>query len=243
MIMIRPSTRRILTTFAVALLTAACGELAHGPALTKGTPLALAIALPGEGVASSIFSADVDAVRVQVRRQNESTAVDTIMRWAASDQEFRIAVDVPLVQRFETLYVYVDLMAGQATRFYGSHQVVLRAEVVPAIPPFELFYVGPGSDATFISVNPRAVVLQPVGTVQMSANVRNGQGLVVTPPVAFSVSDTRLATISATGLLTAKAIVGPVWVRAATPTGLRDSVQVQISTASPLPQVALRAPE
>lgn len=238
----RPSTRT-LTAFAAALLMAACGELAHEPALSKGAPLALAIALPGEGAARSIFSADVDAVRIHVSRRNEQTAVDTTIRWAATDQEFRLAINVLLVQRVETLYVYVDLMAGQATRFYASHQVVLRAEVVPAIPPFELFYIGPGYDAVFITVNPRGVVLQPRGTVQMSASVQNGQGLVVTPPVAFSVSDTRLATISATGLFTAKAIVGPVWVRAATPTGLRDSVQVLISTSPQLPQVALRAPE
>ncbi len=228
--------RSLVGTLAVAVATVAagaCGELAQQPKLAGGVPLALALAFPGEQMPSSVFGADIDAVRIYVARQSEETVIDTVIPWALRDDEFRLAVNLPLVQRVETLYVNVDLLAGQATRYYGYGSIIVREEALPALPPFEMYYVGPGADAAFITVTPRGLALQPRGTNQMSVNVQNAQGQTVTPPVEWSVSDTRLATISATGLLTAKAILGPVWVRAATPTGLVDSVSVLIATQLP----------
>jgi hypothetical protein len=217
------------------LAVVACGEPAQGPVEMAGAPLALAVAWPGSGgaTANSVFGAAVDAIRVGVYRQNEATAVDTIFSWSTTSEELRIAVNVPLEQKVETLYVYLDLLAGQATHFYGSSQVVLRAETVPPTPVFELFYVGPGSDAVFLTVTPRGAFVQPNGTLQMSAVAQNGQQAVVTPPIAWSVNDTRLATISSTGLLTARSTTGVVQVRAATPTGLIDSIGVTISPTVP----------
>lgn len=216
-----------------ASLVAACGETLEPP-LVRTAPLALAMALPGEGTsASSVFSADVDTVRIGVYRQNEATAVDTFIAWRLDDQEFRLAVDVPLEQRVETLYVYVDLLAGRSTRFYASTEVVLRAEVVPALPALDLTYIGPGWDAVFLTVTPRGTTIQPNGTAQFAASAQNGQQQVVAPPIAWSVSDTRLARVSASGLLTARAGTGQFFVKATTPTGLADSVLVNISAQLP----------
>lgn len=227
---LRPLIAAVLMAGGAAV---ACGEPAQGPLARAGAPLALAVGWPGSGTANAVFGADIDAVRVAVYRRNEATAVDTTFRWSVTSEELRLAVDVPLEQKVETLYVYVDLLAGQSPRFYGSGEVVLRAETVPPTPAFELFYVGPGSDAVFLTVSPRGAFVLPNGTLQMSAVAQNGQQLVVTPPLAWSVSDTRLATISATGLLTARGATGVVQVRAATPTGLVDSVAVTIATQVP----------
>lgn len=226
---------RSFSCCATALVVAAlaCGEPAQGPIARSGVPLALAVGWPGSGTANAIFGADIDAVQVTVSRQNESTAVDTTFRWSASSEELRIALNVPLEQRVETLYVDVGLYAGQAPRFYGGNVVILRAEAVPPTPALELFYVGPGVDAVFLTVNPRGASVLPNGTLQMTALVQNGQGLTVTPPIGWSVSDTRLATIGPTGLLRARGATGVVQVRAATPTGLLDSVAVTIGTQSP----------
>lgn len=223
------------TALVTALVAVGCGEPAQGPIARAGAPLALAVGWPGtgSGTANAVFGADIDAVRVGVYRRNEATAVDTTFRWSATSEELRLAVDVPLEQKVETLYVYVDLLAGQSPRFYGSSEVVLRAETVPPTPAFELFYVGPGYDAVFLTVNPRGAFVLPNGTLQMSAVAQNGQQLVVTPPIAWSVSDTRLATISTTGLLAARGATGVVQVRAATPTGLIDSIAVTIATQAP----------
>jgi hypothetical protein len=226
---------RSLLVAAAALVATACGELAQQPLDHVSAPLALAVAWPGTGDdrANAVFGADIDRVRVYVVRQSEQTVVDSIFDFSTSSEELRLSVDVPLQQRVETLYVYVDLMAGQETRFYGSNQVVLRAETVPPTPAFELFYIGPGYDAVFATVTPRGAFVVPNGTLQMSVNVQNGQQQVVNPPIAWSVNDTRLATISSTGLLTARGTQGSVMVRAFTPTGVADSIAVTISTQLP----------
>ena len=65
------------------LITSACGELAQEPQLRSASaPLALALALPTAGTASSAWGADLDAVRVIVSRRNESTALDTTIAWS-----------------------------------------------------------------------------------------------------------------------------------------------------------------
>lgn len=216
------------------LLTAACGELAQEPQVRpESAPLALALALPATGTATSAWGADLDAVRVIVGRQNESTALDTTVAWSADADGLRLAFDIPLEQRVETLFVSVDLLAGQAVHFYASNTVVLRAEVVPTIPPLTLTYIGPGSDAVSFSVTPRSAFVLPRGTLTFVASAFNGQGLPVPAPVAWSVSDARIGSISASGVLTATARTGSVWVRAAIPTGLADSVQVLVATQAP----------
>jgi hypothetical protein len=228
--------RSLCTLIAVAgaLSAAACGELAEQPLDRSSTPLALAIAWPGsDDRANSVFGADINRVRVQIYRPNEQTVVDTVFDFATSSEEFRLAVDVSLLQPVETLYVYVDLLADQSPRYYGSSLVVVRAETVPPTPAFELNYVGPGYDAVFATVTPRGAFVVPNGTLQMSVNVQNGQQQVVSPPIAWSVNDTRLATISSTGLLTARVTQGSVMVRAFTPNGVADSIAVTISTQVP----------
>lgn len=216
------------------LLASACGELAQEPQLrTVSAPLAFALALPPSAGASSAFGADLDAVRVFVGRRNESTALDTTIAWAPAAAGLRLAFDIPLEQRVETLYVAVDLLAGQAVRYYASTEVELRAEVVPSIPALPLTYIGPGYDAVSFSVTPRSAFVLPRGTLTFVATAFNGQGLPVAAPVAWSVSDARLGSISATGVLTATARTGSVWVRAAIPTGLADSVQVLVAAQAP----------
>lgn len=212
------------------VLAAGCGALAEEPQLRPVTaPLALAFALPAAGSASSAFGADLDAVRVFVARRNESTALDTTIAWSADAGGLRLAFDIPLAQRVETLYVAVDLLAGQAVHFFASNTVVVRAEVLPSIPPLALTYIGPGYDAVSFSVTPRTAFVLPTGTLAFTASAFNGQGLLVSPPVAWSVSDSRAGSISASGVLTATSRVGSFWVRAGIPTGLVDSVQVQVA--------------
>lgn len=231
-------TRRLATTLLVASGVGvsgmvACGELASAPAAERVAPLALAFAWPDADPANSVLGADIDAVRIVVSRRNESTAADTTIAFPTGRNEFRAAVDVPLEQRVETLYVYVDMMAGQATRYYASEEIVLRNGIVPALPPLELFYVGPGSDAVSVNLTPRTSFVPLGGTVQFTATAQNGQQQLVTPPIAWSVSDRQRATISALGLLQARNRPGTVWVRALTPNGVGDSLQVNISAQLP----------
>lgn len=215
-----------------AVFASACGEIAQPEVRGPTVPLALALAWPEGTVANAVFGADIDSVSVIVSRQNESTAASVVVPFPAGDEGIRFAVDVPLEQETETLFVYVQLRAGQTTLFYAFGDVVLRVGTVPATPPLSLEYVGPGYDAAFVSISPRTAFVAPGGTLQFSALVQNALQAIVTPPLAWSVNDTRLATISASGLLTARS-AGSVRVRVTTPTGVADSLDVLIATQAP----------
>lgn len=209
----------------------ACGEPAQAPEFERSAPIALALAWPT--TADAVFGANIDSVDVTVSRRNESTALQTVIPFPAREEGLRVTIDVPLEQKVETLYVYIGLRAGQSTLYNGSGQVVLRVGTVPAAPALPLLYVGPGYDAVLVSISPRTAFVVPGGTLQFSALVQNALQAAVTPPLGWSVNDTRLATISAAGLLTARSATGSVRVRVATPTGAADSIDVLISAQLP----------
>ena len=119
------SLRGLLAVVALGA-TAACGGTVQGPRAGDVIPLAFMVAPSGPALPSAIFGADIDSVHVQVSRYDESTAADVMIPWPASSNGLRVSVDVEMTQRVETLYVYVDLRAGQSTLFYASNQVVVE---------------------------------------------------------------------------------------------------------------------
>jgi hypothetical protein len=224
----------LCTRLSIAAATAgaiACGEPAQAPEFERSAPIALALAWPT--TADAVFGASIDSVDVTVSRRNESTALQTVIPFPAREEGLRVTIDVPLEQKVETLYVYIGLRAGQSTLYNSYGQVVLRVGTVPAAPALPLEYVGPGSDAAFVNISPRTAFVLPGGTLQFSATVQNTSQAIVAAPIAWSVNDTRLATISPGGLLTARSVSGSVRVRALTPTGVADSIDVLISTQLP----------
>ncbi len=191
------------------------------------------MAAPAPGGAHAIFGGSIDRVRVLVSRQDESTAADTTIAFSARDEELRAVVAVPLLQKVETLYVYVDLLAGQSSLWYASQQLVLRVGIVPSLPPLQLAYIGPGYDAISVAIQQRLVTVAPGGTVQLTAVAQDPFQGISASPIGWSVSDTRLASISATGLISARQATGTFHARAFTPTGLIDSIPVTITAALP----------
>ncbi len=225
---------RLRLALAASLAAAACGETVQGPGAGLHKTLAFALASAEGGSANAIFGGSIDSVRIMVYRPDESTAAARTIPWPADVEALRLTVDVEMIAPVETLYVYLDLLAGQSVLFYANGSVVVRERAVPEIPPLPLYYGGPGYDAVSLAISQRNVFVQPNGTLQLSASSYNGQGQLSGSPIGWSVSDTRLATIDAqTGLLAAKSASGALWVRAFTPNGLRDSTQVTIATQLP----------
>ena len=227
-----PISRISILAGTVALLS--CGTLPSEPSLSASTAsLALALAWPEPMTANAVFGASIDSVSVFIYRSDESTAADTIFAWAADDEELRLAVDVALRQEVETVYVNLDLRAGQTTLFYSYSQAIMRRGSVPAAPAMPLQYIGPGYDAAFITITPRGSGTTRGGTITFSATAQNAQQAIVPAPIGWSVSDTRLGTIDAQGVFTAKSTLGSVRIRAITPNGIRDSVDVTIGATLP----------
>ncbi len=226
----RAAALLLLCTTVAAL--GACGERIAGPAAGTAV-LALQPRWPSAVMANAVFGAGIDTVEVTVSRQSEETAAHEVVPFPSGQEGLRFNLNVPLRQRTETLYVYIDLRQDGATVFYGSSQVVLTAGAVPRVPELPLFYQGPGYDAVFVSLTPRTGFVQPGDTVQFSAVAQNGQQQVVAAPIAWSLSDSSLARIDANGRFISRGGLGTVRVRATTPTGVADSVTVAITTQVP----------
>ena len=152
---------------------------------------------------------------------------------SADDEVLTLGVNVPMLGRTDTMYVYVGLLEGQATNWYASGEAIVRKGGVPSIPVLPLYYSGPGWNAVSFSITGRGFFVVPGGTLAMAATAFDGQGLPLATPVAWSVSDRLLGSIDASGTFTARQRTGTVWIRAEIPAGLRDSVQVSVATQLP----------
>ncbi len=224
-----------MRVLALATLVAslACGDVLSAPAGGVRASLALALAWPTDPTSNAVFGAGIDSVQVIVYRNDETTAYDSTLFFPPEREALTVTLDFPLRQKVETLYLYVDLREGPATLFYASSPLIMREGALPSIPPLPLIYIGPGSNATQVTITPRTSFLPAGNSLQYSATAYNSLGAPVPAPIAWSVSDSRIASVTASGLLIAKNQNGTVWIRALTPTGIADSVNVTVSN---LPQ-------
>lgn len=209
------------------LALVACGEPAAGPGMPVAT-LAPAVRWPAAS-AHSVFGAGIDHARIAVYRMSEQQVVDHTEVFPGDRDELRLRVSVPLEQRVESLWVSLELAQGTEVLYAGYADVILRLGALPAMPELPLHYVGPGWDAAWVTITPPSPRVAPGGTLLFTAVAQNQFQAIVSAPIAWSVSHPLLATISPGGLLTARAgVTGMTWVRALTPTGVTDSVFVEI---------------
>jgi hypothetical protein len=234
--------RRARVPFIVAAIFSAiaCGDVLE-PSAVKHSGMALAVARPAEGVSTaSVFGAAIDTVYVLIYGPNEQTLAETTVTFPATENSLSLKLDIDLTAKAETLSAYIEMRDGSSTLWYGNAEIILRERTVPVVPEFALTYIGPGYDAVTVGITPRTTFVGAGFSVQYSATAYNGQGQPVAAPIGWNVSDTRIATVDATGKLTAKAGAnGMVRVRAFTPTGVADSLDVNVSSS---PQVSAGPP-
>lgn len=217
----------------LATLAGACGEPVSAPAAREAA-LAIAPRWPAAVMANAVFGADIDSVYVIAYRGNESTAAERTVPFPRGQEGIRFSLNVPLLQRVETVYVYVEMREGATTTFYGyGDAVVLRAGAIPAVPAIPLQYVGLGYDAASLTISPTGGRIAPSDTVFFTTTALNFQQQPVTPPIAWSLSDSTLAVINASGRFIAGSRLGTLLVVATTPTGVADTVTVDIAPIIP----------
>lgn len=225
--------RRLVALTALLGALTSCGREPAGAGTMRVTlPIAFAMS-ETTGGANSVFGAGIDTIVVSVARFNESTAASARIAVDPADQEFRIAVDIPLVQPVESLYVYVDLYAAGSVLYYANAPIIVRNGAVPAMPPLPLTYIGPGSDAIAVFISPRTASAFTGDTLLFSATAQGALQGTTPAPIGWATSDRNLATIDANGRFIARTTPGSVWVRGFTPTGVADSVLVPILARVP----------
>ena len=237
----RARRARVPLIVAAIFTAVACGDVLE-PSAAKHPGIAFAVARPADGSTNTsvVFGAAIDTVYVQIWRPNESIAAETTVTFPATENSLSLKLDIDLTAEAETLWAYIELRDGSSTLWYGNTEIILRERTVPKIPEFVLTYIGPGSDAVTVGISPRTTFLAAGFSEQYVATAYNGQGQSTPAPIGWHVSDSRLATIDATGKLSAKAGVnGMVRVRAFTPTGVADSIDVNVSSS---PQISVGPP-
>ncbi len=220
------------TALAVTVLTGACGDATGGPG-TGTVALALRPSFAA-GTHLDALSLVIDNVHVTVYRPaSEQVVTDETAPFNVDAQEIRLTVRFDLEQPSETLYVVLELRAGSQVLFAGGEFVAVRAgggSTAPVLIP--LGYIGPGANVAALTISPRDTTLTPGASAPFDVSaIDSAQAPVTSFYAGWSTSDTALATVNAAGLLsTVASRNGTVYLRARTPTGVADSVQIILPT-------------
>jgi hypothetical protein len=208
--------------FAFALTT--CDRPAAGPG--GRAALAVEVVMPASPDLA-LFNLTIDNVRLIVVRPPADTVFDEVFAFPANQTELPIEADIPLEVSPETFQVTIHLLSGTQVLFSGTQDVSLTEGT--SNPPAQLLvtYSGPGQNVASLTIGPLDSVLTQGGTLQFRLTARDGQGAVVPNFYAsWTTSDTTIARVDATGLLTAPLVRNSVNVLARTANNVTASTPI-----------------
>jgi hypothetical protein len=209
--------------FAIGLAT--CADVTGGT--HSGTPARATFALapkfePGANrvvAALAQLGLQYDHVRIVIVRPQTDTLKDTTVAFQSTDAPLTLVLSVLAIPE-EHLGATVQFKSGATVLFQGSATVTATPANVAGTADnavsVAVTYVGPGATATKLTLSPgtgtyaAGIVTQFTATAFDAANVQ-----LLNVPIAWSVSDTNVATIDLSGALTPKGARGTVTVTAA----------------------------
>jgi hypothetical protein len=209
--------------FAIGLVT--CADLASGTHPHALAPATLALAPKFEPSANRTVAAlaqlglQYDHVRIVIVRPPTDTLKDTTVAFHSTDAPLTLVLSVLAIPD-EHLGATVQFKSGATVLFQGSATVTATPANVAGTADnavsVAVTYVGPGATATKLTLSPgtgtyaAGIVTQFTARAFDTANVE-----LLNVPIAWSVSDTNVATIDLSGALTPKGARGTVTVTAA----------------------------
>ncbi|HMA40381.1 MAG TPA: hypothetical protein VKP10_09905, partial [Gemmatimonadales bacterium] len=197
---VQPRVLQGLAAVGLSLALTTCAREPAGP--PRHAAFSVAPVLPS-GV--SLVNLAVDNVRLIVVRLPADTVVDRTFAFPANQSSVEISADVPLEQSPETFQVTLQLLSGTTALFAGSQPVTLTAGATPPPTPIPVdTYIGPGQNVATLTISPLDSVLTQGGTLQFRLTAKDAQGVdVPTFYASWTTSDTNVAKVSMTGVLTA----------------------------------------
>ena len=214
---------RFLELLALTVATVTCDRAPT--ALTHAhTVLTLRPQFASSLQSAGSFGLNIDNVRVEVLRGESTVLKDTTVVFPASATEVDISLEVPLDASSVDASVTIQLRQRTTTYFGGSQPVTLQAGQSTQPVTVPIAYVGPGQNVASLTITASATSVIAPTTDTLHANAVDANKAVVTDvPIAWSVSDSTVATIAANGVsatLTPTGKRGSITVSAATPTGV-----------------------
>jgi hypothetical protein len=239
--------QRLGTRFVVAVvgcLLAGCSDPAASPRNGGRAGLAIAPVLSANAATalSAYRSAGVDADRVHITilRPPAEVLADQSVTLAGRGQQFTLEFEVQ-AQVGEVLTARVEFLAGSTALYAGSGPVVARAldqagepDVVTVLP------VGPGATATRVAVSPSGGVFPTSAPVAFSARAFDqSNNEIVGALFTWSVDNTAVASINASGVVQPTALGGLLHVLATTLNGISGESVVTFATAGAASHLAI----
>jgi hypothetical protein len=236
---------RSFATLALGVAVATCSDTPIAAVRTGSTPATriglgqLALRPEFSRTAAAVYSqlaaagVNYDNVHVAVRDPLDTTKTvkDTIVSFSSSQDSLPVDMTVPVTADGQRFDAGLDYRNGQQSLFSG-HIVVQSyrpGDAAPPTPPLVLNYTGPGANAVRIQISPRGANTNANGSASFSILATDAGGAQVTvPPIAWSISDASLASVSTDGVVTGKGRRGTVTLTAAFGT-ITDQVPVNFT--------------
>jgi hypothetical protein len=235
-----PSPFRSTVVVVGALLLGGCIDSASttAPAHSRAS-LAIVPAFSASAARTSAtlsqVGLDFDNVRIVIVRPAADTLKDTTVTFGPTSPEARLELSVDAIPS-EALSAGIQFKKGSTVYFSGSTNVtsVSPTTATNSVTPVNInvAYTGPGASTKTVVVSPGTGVYAATVTTQFSAAAFDGTAAVPTTPILWTCSDTLIASISTTGLLTPKGKRGTIFVKATAANGVSDSAKVELAPAA-----------
>jgi hypothetical protein len=225
---VRPIALTASVALAVSLAT--CARESAGP--PRHAAFSVAPVLPS-GTSLAAFNLSVDNVRLIVVRPPADTVFDQTVAFPANQSSLPISADIPLEQSPETFQVTIQLLSGTTLLFAGTQNVSVTADQVTPPAQIPVTYSGPGQNVATLTIDPPDSVLTQGGTLQFRLTAKDAQGVIVpTFYASWTTSDTNVAKVDATGVLTAPLSRATVSVLAHTPNNVSATTPITFAPAA-----------
>jgi len=212
----RPRLLAVLASLAFVLALTTCENEAAGPARHRAA-LAIRAELPPAADLAG-FGLTIDNIRLIVVRPPSDTALDSTFAFGANADSLQVTADIQLEQSPETFQVTIQMLSGSTLLFSGTQNVALSSGQRSTPAQIPVSYAGPGQNVATLTIDPLDSVLTQGGTLQFRLTARDAQNAIVpTFYASWTTSDTNVAKVDATGVLTAPLSRATVNIIARTP--------------------------
>jgi hypothetical protein len=176
---------------------------------------------------------DFDRLRIVVTRPVNDTLKDTTFTFHPTDVARQVELGL-LAEPGEAIDVTIRFQLSTTVLFSGTVSTVAVPTVAAGTSahPIDIVvsYVGPGATASRVALSHAAGIYRSDSVFQFSAQAFDASNaLLPSTPITWSSSDTNVATVSATGLVTPRSTRGRTWVRAMAPNHVGDSVAIDFA--------------